>query len=148
MGCGTAQNALQSLALCQLVDQLVHVANLLHQRVLDLLHSHAANDARDERPVWMNGWCLREEGFEVALPFDLLLQPRLVVPRQPADWAAAGSMDTDLSFLSLLELYRTDVSERRVPARRVVEPLDVVEHVCPRLFTRPVHLSRRALGLQ
>ena len=46
-----------------------------------------------------------------------------------AVWAAAGSVDTDLSFSSLLELYRTDVAERRVPARRVVEALDVVEHV-------------------
>ena len=45
------------------------------------------------------------------------------------NWAAAGSMDTDLSFSSFLELYRADVSERRVPAHRVVEPLDVVEHI-------------------
>jgi pimeloyl-ACP methyl ester carboxylesterase len=44
-------------------------------------------------------------------------------------WAAAGPVDTDLSFSSFLELYRADVSERRVTARRVVEPLDVVEHV-------------------
>jgi transposase len=54
-------------------------------------------------------------------------------PREPVQryehWAAAGSMDTDLSFLSFLELYRTDVAERRVPARRVVEPFDVIEHV-------------------
>jgi hypothetical protein len=28
-----------------------------------------------------------------------------------AKWAAAGSMDTGLSFLSFLELYRTDVAE-------------------------------------
>ena len=28
-----------------------------------------------------------------------------------AMWAAAGSMDTGLSFLSFLELYRTDVAE-------------------------------------
>ena len=26
-------------------------------------------------------------------------------------WAAAGSVDTDLSFLSFLELYRTDVAQ-------------------------------------
>ncbi len=44
-------------------------------------------------------------------------------------WAAAGSVDTDLSFSSLLKLYRTDVAERRMPARRIVEALDVVEHV-------------------
>ena len=45
------------------------------------------------------------------------------------NWAAAGSVDTDLSFLSFLELYRTDVPESRMPARRVVEALDVVEDV-------------------
>ena len=44
-------------------------------------------------------------------------------------WAAAGLVDTDLSFSSLFELYRADVAERGVPARRVVEPLDVVEHI-------------------
>ena len=46
-----------------------------------------------------------------------------------AVWAAAGSIDTDLSFLSLLELYGTEIPERRMPARRVVEAFDVVEHV-------------------
>ena len=46
-----------------------------------------------------------------------------------AHWAAAGSVDTDLSFLSFLELYGTEIAERRMPARRVVEALDVVEHI-------------------
>ena len=63
-------------------------------------------------------------------------------------WAAAGFVDTDLSFLSFLELYRTDVPERRMTARRVVEPLDVVEHISAGLFSGPVHLPGRALGLQ
>ena len=44
-------------------------------------------------------------------------------------WVAAGSVDTDLSFLSFLELYGTEIAERRMPARRVVEALDVVEHI-------------------
>ena len=44
-------------------------------------------------------------------------------------WAAAGSVDTDLSFLSFLELYGTEIAERRMPARRVIEALDVVEHI-------------------
>ena len=44
-------------------------------------------------------------------------------------WAAAGPVDTDLSFLSFLELYGTEIAERRMPARRVVEAFDVVEHV-------------------
>jgi hypothetical protein len=48
--------------------------------------------------------------------------------------AAAGSMDADLSFLSFLERRWADVSERRMPARWIVEALDVVEHVGPRLI--------------
>lgn len=63
-------------------------------------------------------------------------------------WAAAGLIDTDLSFLSFLELYRAGVAERRVTTRRVVEPLDVVEHIGAGLFPGPVHLSGCALGLQ
>ena len=68
--------------------------------------------------------------------------------RDLEDWAAAGFVDTDLSFLSFLELYRTDVAERRVTTRRVVEPLDVIEHISAGLFPGPVHLSSRALSLQ
>ena len=48
---------------------------------------------------------------------------------QSTFWAAAGLVDTDLSFLSLLELYGTEISERRMPTRRVVEALDVIEHI-------------------
>ena len=44
-------------------------------------------------------------------------------------WAAAGSVDTDLSFLSFLELYGTEIAQRRMPSRRVVEALDVVEYI-------------------
>ena len=48
---------------------------------------------------------------------------------ETVSWVAAGSVDTDLSFLSFLELYGTEIAERRMPARRVVEALDVVEHI-------------------
>jgi branched-subunit amino acid ABC-type transport system permease component len=66
----------------------------------------------------------------------------------PAGWAAAGLVDTDLSFLSFLELYRTDIAERRVTTRWVVEALDVVEHVGTRLAPRSVDLARGSLRLQ
>ena len=62
-------------------------------------------------------------------------------------WAAAGSVDTDLSFLRFLERYRTDVAECRMAASRIVEPLDVIEHLGARLFSRPQHLPGRALDL-
>ncbi|MDP9923082.1 hypothetical protein J2W25_002103 [Variovorax boronicumulans] len=62
-------------------------------------------------------------------------------------WAAAGFVDTDLSFSSLFELYGTDVAERRVSAHRVVEPLDVIEHVGASLLPAAVHLPGCALSL-
>ena len=71
-----------------------------------------------------------------------------MVPISFADWAAAGSVDTDLSFLSFLKVYRTDVAHRRMTSRRVVEPLDVIKDVGPGLLPGPVHLSGRSLCLQ
>lgn len=49
-------------------------------------------------------------------------------------------MDTDLSFLSFLEVYRTYVPKRQMSACEVVEPLDVVEHVSPGLLSGAVDL--------
>ena len=63
-------------------------------------------------------------------------------------WDAAGLLDPDLSCSSVFKLYRTDVPNRRVPTRRVVEPLDVIEHICRRLLARAVDLASRALRLQ
>ena len=51
------------------------------------------------------------------------------IPVGMEEWAAAGSVDTDLSFFSFLELYGTEIAERRMPARRVVEALDVIEYI-------------------
>lgn len=67
-------------------------------------------------------------------------------PERPV-WAAAGFVDTDLSLLSLFELYGTDVAERRMSARRLVEALDVVEHVGASVLPAAVHLPSRLLGL-
>ena len=64
-----------------------------------------------------------------------------------AKWAAAGSVDTDLRSSSVLELYRTDIAERRMPAPGVVEALDVVEHISPGFIARPVDLAGYPLGL-
>jgi len=64
-----------------------------------------------------------------------------------AEWAAAGLIDADLSFLSFLELYRTDVAERRMTARRVVEPPDVIEHIGAGMsLDRYAFLAVRSVG--
>lgn len=64
-----------------------------------------------------------------------------------AGWPAAGSVYTNLGSLSLLELDRTDIAQRRVSARRVVEPLDVVEHIRLDVITRSVDPARNPFGL-
>lgn len=62
-----------------------------------------------------------------------------------AAWAAASSVDTDLSFLSFFELYRTDVAQRRMTPPGVVEALDVVEHIRPGLLAIAIELPGNAL---
>ena len=62
-------------------------------------------------------------------------------------WAAAGFVDTNLSFLSFLELYRTDVAQRRMSAPGVVEALDVIEHIRPGLLSAAVDLPGNAFRL-
>jgi hypothetical protein len=44
-------------------------------------------------------------------------------------WPAADSDDTALSFSSFFKLHWANVSQRRMPARRIIEALDVIEHV-------------------
>lgn len=39
------------------------------------------------------------------------LESIVKVAREVAEWAAAGSVDTGLSFLSFLELHRTDIPQ-------------------------------------
>lgn len=94
-----------------------------------------------------------EKGFEaVYYSNERPMVRRLTItrPAEPGEveqWAAAGIPDTDLSSSSLFELYWTDIADCRVAPSRVVEPLDVVEHIGPRFFARPVDLARDALGL-
>ena len=45
--CGSLlpQNLVQRLALCELIDKLVHITNLPHERMLDVLYTHPAHHA-------------------------------------------------------------------------------------------------------
>jgi CRP/FNR family transcriptional regulator, cyclic AMP receptor protein len=64
-------------------------------------------------------------------------------------WPAPGLDDTQLNKSSLpLELYRAQITDRRVSAFGVVEALDIVEHVCLCFIARPVCFVAGALGLQ
>src|SRR4051812_49412279 len=50
-----SQDLIHRLALCKLIDQLVEVANLLHQRIVDFLYADTAHDPLDERSIGMKG---------------------------------------------------------------------------------------------
>ena len=64
-------------------------------------------------------------------------------------WAAAGFVDTSLrSFRLPFELHRTEIAQRRVPSRGIVEALDVIEHVGFGLVSRAILLVRRPFGLE
>lgn len=52
-----------------------------------------------------------------------MVSPWNDAPSRRRHWAAAGSVDTDLSFWSLLKLYGTEVAERQVPTRLVKDLL-------------------------
>ena len=101
-----------------------------------------ASEGRSVVPIMLN-W---QQSSGVARVIQQL-EGSSILTTAASNWAAAGFVDTDLSFLSLFELYGTDVAERRMPAHRVVEPLDVVEHIGPSLLPTAVHAPGRALGL-
>ena len=61
-------------------------------------------------------------------------------------WAAAGSVNIGLSFLSFLKLYRADVAERQIAPGRAAKPHDEIEYIRARLLPGPVDLSGCALG--
>lgn len=53
-------------------------------------------------------------------------------------------MDTRLAF----ELNRTDVADRRMASGRVVESLDVIEHICSGLVPGAIGFALGSLSLQ
>ena len=64
-GSSLPQNLVQCLSLCELINELVQVANLLHERVLNFLHANAAHHAFDERSIRIDPWRLGEESLQV-----------------------------------------------------------------------------------
>ncbi len=62
---------------------------------------------------------------------------------------SAGFVEVNLSFPgSLLECDRASGADGRVPPLRVLEPLDVVEGICARLFPCPISFSPDPSGSQ
>src|SRR5690606_33189379 len=77
------QDARHLLALGQFVDELVHVPDLLHERVFDRFHAHAAHDPGDQRCVGVEVG-RGEEVTQTHLVCDVPLQRLVVEAGQPA----------------------------------------------------------------
>ncbi len=57
-------------------------------------------------------------------------------------------MDTKLGYMRLpLEVHGAEIAQRRVPACRVVEALDIIEHVRLRVIARSICLPADPFGL-
>src|SRR5262249_34792993 len=90
-----------------LINQLVQVANLPHEWVFNLFHPYATHHAFDKRSIWIKHWRFGKEGLKVAFKFDLVLQFRLIVARQPADDLINFFFRAVLAF-GLLNIHRVN----------------------------------------
>src|SRR5688572_22710951 len=80
-----SQDLLHGPAFRQLIDQLVQVPDIAHERILDLLDSHAADDTGDPAGVRMQRWRFAEERREIRFSLNVLRQRPRGVACQPAD---------------------------------------------------------------
>ncbi len=60
----------------------------------------------------------------------------------PVDWHQLKQI------LPSLERHRTEIAQRRVPLRGIVEALNVIEHVGLGVIARALHPARRACDLK
>ena len=63
-------------------------------------------------------------------------------------WAAAGSVDTDPSFLHFLEQHGSAAAKCRTAPCRLVKPLGVIEYVITDRLQNSVELSSCMFGFQ
>src|SRR5699024_94498 len=105
------EDLLHLLALGQFVDELVHPADLLHQRILDILDSDAADHARDQVDVLVQGRGGREKSLQVDAGIDGGAEPRNVMTREPREHLVEF-FDGAALALDLRDVQRVDVGER------------------------------------
>src|ERR1700712_3956128 len=80
-----AQDRGHLLAAGHLVNELVHVPDLLHQRIVDLFDPHTADQPGDEGGVRVQARGRGEEALQVDAVCDGRLQSVLVVAWEPAE---------------------------------------------------------------
>jgi hypothetical protein len=97
--------------LAPFVPQFVQVADLLHERILDLLHPIAIDRAGDLGRVRVDPWRLGEERLEVDVLVDPLLQCLFLVAREQVDYGMNLNLRTTLP-LCLGDAMRVHARER------------------------------------
>jgi hypothetical protein len=95
----------------EFVDELAEPADLVHQRILDLLHAHAAHDARDQRRVRVERR-VGEEALQARLARDVIGELRCIEAGEPEDHLFELGLRASLP-LDLLQVERVDGREAR-----------------------------------
>src|SRR3954468_1207813 len=80
-----SQDLVHGPALRQFIHQLVQVADVAHQRILDFLDSDAADDAGDLAGIWVQRRRSAEKGLAGLLSFNQPRERARTLTRQPAD---------------------------------------------------------------
>jgi hypothetical protein len=152
--CSIPQNLVHGLSLGQLIHELVEVANVSHEVILDVLHANAADEARDLGDVRVDPWGAREESFEIYLFVDLILQRLFIVAGEPVDDVMQFLPGTSL-LLDLGELMRVDAGEGHSKNSGVVHELIAPQGTAFRLLwigyekidiSTPIRLYRLPCG--
>ena len=105
------QDLLHRAPLSQLIDQLVHVTDVAHERILNLMDTHATDGAGDELTVRVERRCLSEELLKRAPVLLSLHQADSVVASQPGQDLGELGLPASLA-LDLGEIERVDVRKR------------------------------------
>src|SRR5690606_29421956 len=119
-----AEYLVHRFALGEFIDQFIEVADVLHQGLLDLLHAHPADDAGDQRALWIGLRRLLEKISETGFLLQVRFQRRLAISRQPAD------NFVDLRFCAALLLGLGDVLRINRSEAHGVDALPVRDRAC------------------
>ena len=80
-----AQNFFHCPAFRQLINQLVQISDLLHQRIHNLLHPDAADRSFDQCAPGIDAGRLLKKGLVIHVRLKLCRQPVRIIPCKPAD---------------------------------------------------------------
>ncbi len=106
-----AKDALHLLSSGKFIDELVEIADFLHEWIGNVLHSHPTYEPTDKADIRVQSGRLVKEGLEGDASVNDLLEPRASVTREPGDDLVQLLFRSSL-LCHLLYVERINASER------------------------------------